>query len=71
MIRNHKNAKAEKMLTTAMFANMSFRKFAETVDHEWQKDAGVQAEQVDESSGRKMMTRDVNSGHWVLKRRET
>jgi len=62
-----------------MVENMNFREFAETVTHEWCKDtdtsrgttttAGIAGEDTGEHTGLKVMTRDVNSGHWKLKRR--
>lgn len=70
MIINCKNATAEKRLTADMIAKMSFREFPETVAHEWHADVCVQEEQTDECPSRKMLSRDVNSGHWVLKRWE-
>jgi len=69
VIVNRKNARAENMLTKDMVAGMTFREFAETVSHEWHKDSGVGTEQMEEATGRRIMTRDIHSGHWVLKQR--
>ena len=48
---------------------MSFREFAETVSHEWVKNSDIVREEIASSTKRKFMSRDVNSGHWVLKSR--
>jgi len=67
VIVNRKNARAENVLTSNMVAGMNFREFAETVSDEWHKDAGAGTEPTDEPTGRRIMTRDIHSGHWVLK----
>ena len=69
VIVNRKNACAENVLTSNMVAGMNFREFAETVSHEWHTDAGAGTEETGEPKGRRIMTRDINSGHWFLKRR--
>ena len=69
VVVNRNNARPENMLTEDILERMNFRDFAETVNHEWHKDARVAAEEIDEDTSRKVMTRDVSSGHWVLKRR--
>ena len=70
VIGGRTNAAAEKRLTKDMLANMNFREFAETVCHVWRTDAGANAEPISGPTPRnKMLTRDVNSGHWVLSRR--
>jgi len=51
-----------------MVAEMCFREFAETMSHEWVKNTASVPEQIDQSTSRKFMSRDINSGHWVLKR---
>ena len=68
---NRKNATTEKKLTTDMVAKMNFREFAETVAHELRNDVGAAAEQNSEANPRtKVRSRDINSGHWVLKPRQ-
>jgi len=68
-IMNRKNIRHENVLTKDVLARMCFREFAETVNHEWIKDRSAVPEEIGQSSKRKFMSRDVSSGHWVLKRR--
>lgn len=69
VIWNRKNACEDKKLTVEEIQNMNFREFAETINHVWIKKAHEAAEEIGPGTTRKFMTRDVNSGHWVLKRR--
>ena len=69
VIVNRKNAPGENILTKDMVAGMNFCEFAELVSHKWHKDSGIGTEQTDEPTGRRIMTRDIYSGHWVLKQR--
>ena len=48
--------------------NMCFREFAETVSHTWVLNKSVKAEPIDPKSRRKFKTRDIDSGHWVLRK---
>jgi len=58
-------------LTKDRLKTMNLREFAETVTHEWQnKDSTAAAAQPNDGrSTRRIKTRDVCSGQWVLKRR--
>jgi len=42
----------------------------QTVNHEWHTDAKAKAEQTDQGQGSRVLSRDVNSCHWVLKPRQ-
>lgn len=69
VVVNRKNATADKKLTKETLERMNFREFAETVSHEWKKDGGVNPDPADDRSTCKILTRDVDSGHWILRRR--
>ena len=67
IIENRKNTTAEKRLTRDTVDKMCLREFAETVCHEWRRDARTEAEQTDQGQRMRVMSWDVNSGYWVLK----
>jgi len=69
VICSRKNARPENVLTREMLAAMNFREFAETINHEWIKDSRAVSDQTGASTGRRFKSRDINSGHWLLKRR--
>ena len=52
-----------------MLSSVCFRKFAETINHEWVNDARAVPEEIGQATARKFMSHDVNCGNWVLKRR--
>jgi len=70
-IKNRKNGVAEKSLSRDQLASMNLREFAETVSHTWVQNKECTAEAIDPGTTRKFMTRNVDSGHWVFRRRET
>ena len=67
VVVNRKNGNGNNVLTKEMIACMSFREFAETVRHEWVQDRAQVPKEMGQASTRKFLSRDVNSGHWVLK----
>jgi hypothetical protein len=69
VIKNRKNCRPADRLTEQMIANMNFREFAETIQHTWKKNENVRPERLGESTNLKFLTRDVESGHWILNRR--
>ena len=69
VIINRTNARSENVLTKEMLSSVCFRKFAETINHEWVNDARAVPEYIGQATARKFISRDVNCGHWVLKRR--
>jgi len=50
------------------FKIMCFREFAETVSYTWVPNKSVKAKPIDPKSWRKFKTKDINSGHWVLRK---
>jgi len=68
-VSNRKNA-VNNILTKEDVAQLSFREFAETINHEWIKDPNVTPDEIGPETSRKFMSRDINSGHWKLKRRQ-
>jgi len=68
-VSNRKNA-VNNILTKEDVAQLSFREFAETISHEWIKDPNVKPDEIGPETSRKFMSRDINSGHWKLKRRQ-
>jgi len=69
-IENRANGVEAKKLTAEQLQRMNFRQFAETVSHTWKTDQPLAAEDIDPRSEYKVMTRDVNSGHWEFRRRQ-
>ena len=55
-------------LTGQDLSTMSFNEFAETVGHKWILTNKADAKEIDEVTKRKFRTRDINSGHWKLRR---
>lgn len=52
----------------AELAVMSLREFAETISHTWKTRADLKAEPILPSRIRTFKTRDINSGHWMLRK---
>ena len=48
--------------------DMCFRTFVETVTYNWKLKKPLAAEAISPSSKRKIKTRDINSGHWELRK---
>ena len=69
VIVNRKNAKPENLLTEEMIQGMTLREFAELVSHTWVEDKTAIPSEIDRRTSRKIKTRDINSGHWELRRR--
>jgi len=67
VVYSRKNAKPENELIKEMVAAMNFREFTETIVHEWIPDAVKTA--TSKTTSTQFRTRDVNSGHWLLKQR--
>lgn len=70
IVVNKTDEKKGNILTKEMLEEMSFRDFAETVSHKWIDDKDPEAEEIDHRTERKIKTRDINSGHWELRRRQ-
>ena len=70
VIVNRANARRDNLLTQDMLVDMSFRDFAESILHTWVEDEKVDPIEIDSRSSRKIKTRDIDSGHWELKRRQ-
>jgi hypothetical protein len=55
-------------LTREELAAMNLREFAETIIYRWIPNRQQQETAIGGNTRRKLRTRDVNSGHWVMKR---
>lgn len=58
------------VLTKEELAAMNLREFAETINHRWVDDK-VQETIINTGQPKKLRSRDVTGGHWVLKRNNT
>ena len=57
-------------LTKKAIKHMCFNEFAETVNHKWINAKPAEPTVIDQKTKRKFRTRDVNSGHWELTKRQ-
>ena len=66
---NRVNGRPEKALTEEQVKAMNLHEFGELVTQTWVKNKDVVADEIDPATTRKFLTRDINSGHWELRRR--
>src|SRR5664279_2449429 len=57
-----------KGFTQEELESMNLREFAENVTHTWKVNRDLRPELIPNTTGRKVKTRDINSGHWELKK---